>query len=729
MQAKLKLCLALHNHQPVGNFDDVIHKACRDSYFPFLDFFETSRDISISLHTSGALAVWLEKHYPEYLDRLRELSAEGRIEIIGGAFYEPILTMLPARDRKGQITRYSEWLAKRLDTQVRGMWIPERVWEPSLVSDLAAAGIEYTILDDYHFRSAGLAEDRLHGNWLTEDQGQLLRLFPGSEKLRYLIPFREPGETIDYLRNISESHPGTTVVFADDGEKFGTWPDTSKHVYERGWLKRFFAALSENSDWLECVTLRKALDESRPHGKVWLAEASYREMTEWVLPVESQLRYHELVHSLEKDERWPALQPFIRGGFWRNYRLRYPEADEMYARMMQVSNRLNPDNSSLLDPRIRDEATNHLYQAQCNCPWWHGAFGGIYLPHLRNETWRHLILADNLLDEEAGTRTARSVESADYNLDLCTEIRLANEHLIAWLQPAAGGLMYELDVRSIAHNLLATMPRRPEAYHQRVRAGVEEADGEAASIHDRVVFKQEGLDKRLQYDRYPRKSLLDHFWPDDCRIDDLVAGTAVEQGDFIEGIWESRIRRGPERDQVMMVRSGKAYGNDIRITKAITISSGTSLEMAWMLEGLPPKKSLRFGIEFNFAGMPAGYDDRYFSDIEGRPLGQLGEVLDLPDCRGIRLSDDWLRLDCRLTWDQSGDLWAHPVATVSQSEAGFELIHQSVSVQPAWHVRGDANGRWAVRLNLDIRTSIPQAGNSEPAACGKESIAGSSATC
>ena len=39
---------------------------------------------------------WLDARHPEYLDRLAGLVAAGRIEIIGGAFYEPILTMIPA---------------------------------------------------------------------------------------------------------------------------------------------------------------------------------------------------------------------------------------------------------------------------------------------------------------------------------------------------------------------------------------------------------------------------------------------------------------------------------------------------------------------------------------------------------------------------------------------------------------------------------------------------------
>ena len=138
------------------------------------------------------------------------------------------------------------------------MWIPERVWEAGLVSDLSSAGVEYTILDDFHFRGAGLPEEALWGDYVTEDQGQTLRIFPGSEQLRYTIPFQEPQATIDVLRSIADRKPGATVVFADDGEKFGTWPETYRHVYEQGWLRRFFDTLVANQDWLDCSTLSDA---------------------------------------------------------------------------------------------------------------------------------------------------------------------------------------------------------------------------------------------------------------------------------------------------------------------------------------------------------------------------------------------------------------------------------------------------------------------------------------
>ncbi|HEX3725199.1 MAG TPA: alpha-amylase, partial [Pirellulales bacterium] len=185
MSHAIRLILVLHDHQPVGNFDHIFEQAYEDSYRPFLDVFERYEGLKIGLHTSGPLLEWLDAHHGDYLDRVARLVAAGRIEIIGGAFYEPILSMIPRRDRVGQIQSFSRYLEQRLGATVRGMWMPERVWEQNLTSDLAAAGISYTMLDDFHFKNAGLSEDQLYGYYLTEDDGNVLAVFPDSEPLRY----------------------------------------------------------------------------------------------------------------------------------------------------------------------------------------------------------------------------------------------------------------------------------------------------------------------------------------------------------------------------------------------------------------------------------------------------------------------------------------------------------------------------------------------------------------
>src|SRR5258708_4395736 len=273
MSCRIRLVLALHDHQPIGNFDGVFEAAYQDSYWPFLDVLETYPEIPVALHTSGSLLEWLVERHPEYIDRIRMLADRGQIEIIGGPFYEPILATIPRRDRVGQIAAYTTFLEKLFGAQVRGMWVPERVWEQAFAGDITEAGIEYT------------------------------------------IPFADPQETIDYLRQIAERFPDSVVTFGDDGEKFGTWPGTKKHIYEDRWIHRFLDALKANSDWIRISTLAEVVDNVAPIGKVYLPDASYREMTEWALPVSRQIEYQRLVHERQHtDSRWAQITQFLKGG-------------------------------------------------------------------------------------------------------------------------------------------------------------------------------------------------------------------------------------------------------------------------------------------------------------------------------------------------------------------------------------------------------------------------------
>ncbi len=710
MENVIRLSFVLHNHQPIGNFGHVIEQAYQDSYLPFLNVFERFENLKISLHTSGPLVEWLDDEHSDYLDRLATLVEAGRVEIIGGAFYEPILTMIPSRDRVGQIATYTRWLENRLGGQVQGMWVPERVWEQSLTRDISAAGIKYTVLDDFHFRNAGLRGDQLHGYYLTEDEGELLSIFPGSERLRYLIPFGDPEETVAYLRDIASAHPDAVVVFGDDGEKFGTWPDTKKHVYGNGWLEKFFGALDENRQWLHSITLAEAVEEISPLGKIYLPDASYREMTEWSLPVTQQLEYENLTHEMDSDGRWPRINEFIRGGFWRNFKVKYPETNVMYSRMMMVSRRLDEIESAGHAGDLVESARRELYRAQCNCSYWHGAFGGIYLPHLRNAVYQHLISADNLLDQITSVDDAAiAIVADDFNFDARQEVRLTNRKLDCLIAAAAGGHLYELDIRTICHNLLATLARRPESYHRKVLAGANAPDSEVASIHDRIVFKQEGLDQRLWYDHHARNSLVDHFFDDSATLEAVSRGEADERGDCVAGIYDAKLRRKSGEVQLHLIRDAHVDGASFQISKAVTmLAEQNSLEISYLLENLPQGRAFHFGIEFNFSGLPAGASDRYFHQADGQQLGHLGTQLDLQDAQELGLVDEWLGVDVRFSLDRPSGLWTFPIETVSQSEGGFELVHQSVVVMPHWHVQADATGCWAVTMNLMLDTSLAE---------------------
>ncbi len=719
MAGSVRLVLAFHNHQPVGNFDGVFEQAYRDSYRPFLDVLQDYPEIPFGLHTSGSLLEWLEVRHPEYIDRVRKMVASAQIEIIGGAFYEPILANIPRRDRIGQIQRFSEHLNQLFQTCVRGMWLPERVWEQSFAGDIAAAGLQYTMVDDYHFRCAGIPSNELMGYYTTEDEGRLLFMFPDSERLRYLIPFAKPEECIEYLQEIASKYDNSVIVFGDDGEKFGSWPETHEHVYVDGWLRKFLDLLRDNESWIKVTTPSGVLDHVAPIGRTYLPDASYREMTEWVLPPASQKEFVSLTRMHPDNEEWQRLVRFTRGGYWRNFRTRYPESNEMYARMIDVSNRLATlqakDDLSDDAQELLEDAVTHLYRSQCNCTYWHGAFGGLYLPHLRNAVYKELIEAEMLMDQVTrGVGGWVDVAVGDFNLDARQEVKLSNHRMVALLSPAIGGHLYELDLKANEVNILATLNRRPEPYHQRIidhaNNVVSAGDADLAAVSKEIKFRQPNLEKKISYDKWPRKSLVDLFLQPGATHEDFRRGDSMI-GDFATGVYEANVRKGDQKIAVEMRRRGRVSDLNGEVRKIVVLSSDRPNEMLiqYHVAGFPQNVPLHFGVELNFAAMPGGADDRYFYDAAGQRLGTLDTMLDQYNSERISLVDEWLGLDVSVEMSRAGGIWTMPIETISQSEGGFEAVHQSVCIVPHWEFMMPEQGAWVVDLRVVFDSSVAAA--------------------
>ena len=252
------------------------------------------------------------------------------------------------------------------------MWLAERVWEPTLPSSLKKAGVSYTIADDTHFKYAGLTEDQLTGYFITEDLGNRTMLFPISKKLRYTIPFEDPQVTIEYLREMATENGENLIVFADDGEKFGVWPNTYDHVFKNGWLERFFEAVTENRDWINVLHFKEALELYNPLDKIYLPTASYSEMMHWSLFPGTFQAYEDFEHYLKAQDFYEDVHVFVRGGFWRNFLSKYSEVNNMHKKMLRVSQKYWSIPAAKRKKLV--EASDALWSGQCNCPYWHGGF-------------------------------------------------------------------------------------------------------------------------------------------------------------------------------------------------------------------------------------------------------------------------------------------------------------------------------------------------------------------
>lgn len=692
--SKIHFLIALHNHQPVGNFDAIFERACEEAYKPFLDELQRHHAIRLTLHYSGSLLEWIEQNRPDIIEQIRDMVQAGQVEIMGGGYYEPILTMLPEGDKIGQIKTYAEHLEKLFRTTVRGCWLTERVWEQSLTRPLADAGVEYTIVDDTHFKYAGLKQEQLNGYYITEDEGRVLRLFAGSERLRYFVPFHDPWKTTEYLGGMNTTE-NAIAVYADDGEKFGVWPETHEHVYTNGWLRRFFEELERNLDWIDFVTFSEAIDRFEPKAKVYLPDASYREMTEWSLPAPVLAECEETAEQLKNSGLYERAEPYMRGGFWRNFKVKYPESNNMYSKMMRVSAKVREIEQE--HPDAFGRARTELYRGQCNCSYWHGVFGGLYLPHLRHAVYEHLIRAEAIADEASGRRFEAT--EYDFDTDGRPEAYLCNDKLVAVIKPDRGGHLVEFDVRGKNTNLLGGLSRRFEAYHKNITNPPPETEGgEVKSIHHIVALKEKGLEKLLQYDWYLREGFVDHFLLPDTNLEKMMNCEFTERGDFVVGKYEHVLSQNGFGARLELRRNGTVWIDSV--THSVTVNKiyelgreAADLKCSYEITSEDPL-DITFALETGLAFPGTDPELWNYRFKNGDNAGNLEGRYSFDQHDEIGVVDRSKGTDIALRYSRPADLWLFPIRTVSQSESGFEGVFQSSVIVARWSLHLEPGEPW-----------------------------------
>jgi alpha-amylase len=583
----------------------------------------------------------------------------GQVELFSSGDTEPVLAAIPHRDRVGQMQTLNDKLTAWTGVRPQGAWLTERVWESSVVPALAATGIGYVTVDDYHFFCTGKATAELDGFFSTEEGGTRLDLFPISEALRYRLPFSPAHEVIGYLEGLADEGHAAAVYF-DDIEKFGIWPETYDWVYHRGWLKALIEGVLA-SPKIRTATYADFHAANATRGIVYLPTASYSEMNEWTLPMPAAGIYSDLLADEKAAGRGDLHRPFIRGGIWRNFLTRYAEANWMHKRMLGLSERL----AAL--PEAPPELTADLYRAQANDAYWHGLFGGLYLPHLRRAVWHNIVALEARLDAR---QPRPALVAVDLDFDGKTELLAHNAALQVVLRDDGLAAAHELSSYPLAHNFADTLRRYREHYHDKIAGGPREHAGEGiASAHDIVRFKHPVTVADIVPDALPRALWLD-----------AIDNDAVSDYHLVDAATLAFARPG--------------------IVKTWSLAGATAT-VRWQLNGFAGR---RFVTRLNLA-MPScdGFLGRYVL-ADGSVAGGFGEPLDLAEASSLVLEDDVLGGRVRLAASIPGEIAGRPQQTVSQSEAGFEKIMQAVEIAFLWHLPDDD---CTLQLQLTIETSTP----------------------
>lgn len=727
--------LLLHNHQPVGNFPWVFEQVYTEAYLPMLKALERHPGVRVSLHYTGSLLDWLVEAHPEFIQRLNVLVKRSQVEIVSGGYYEPILPSIPDADKVGQIRYLSKRLHELFGVTPDGMWLAERVWEPSLPRYLREAGIEWTIVDDVHFKNVGLEDSDLYGYYATEDQSHLLKVYATSKQLRYTIPWRPVTETIETLRSLASSAGNRILVMGDDGEKFGSWPETGPYCWgtpnEPGWVEIFFSALEEHSAWLHTIPLGEYARQQAALGRVYLPTSSYVEMSEWALPPRKAYTFSKLLHKLEETRQNDLLQ-FMRGGFWRNFLARYPEVNNQHKKMLRVHQHVHAAGATA------EHGLHHLWKAQANDTYWHGLFGGIYMTHVRSAIYHHLIKAENAADRALhGAAPWQSYEFTDFDYDTRAELLVESDQQNLYINPHQGGTLFEWDMRRSAHNLLCVMTRYEESYHRTLREHEQERrklaaqlaqrkdtqptnqtqDQEPASPHTTIRTKEPDLDRQLTLDRYRRASLVDHFLPPGLPLTSFINNRYEEYGDFVQHPYEASVSQEEDNLTITLSRAGQIrrpgalHPLPVHLSKRLILPRGQeSLRIHYTItnHGEVPLHT-RFACEWNFNLLGGGANEQAYYHVAqhthaNAPFDSSGELSNV-EC--LHIGNTWLKQDLAMVLSKSATLWRFSLDTITGSEAGFERTHQGSCLALVWPLMLAPNETWQVEITCTGRATPP----------------------
>lgn len=709
---KIHFVITIHNHQPDGNFDYVIKNALDQSYFPFLKTLAKYPSIKIACHHSGCLMEWLDIHCPAYLELLNDLVEKNQVELLGGGFFEPILPLIPERDRIGQLEYMSRWLKEKFNIDDHGVWIAERVWEQELASLLHEMGARFTFLDDFQFKLAGLDDEDLYSHFITEDKGRTVHIYPISQYLRYSMPFRAPEDTIDYLRHRSRIARSAVAVFADDGEKFGIWPETHHLCYHEKWLERFFRILVDNRDWIETILPNDCLERVPAAGRVYLPDSSYMEMMEWsLLPAGARER-----NALLREYGSHNGRHMISGGFFRNFLVKYPESNQMQKKMLMVSEKVHRAIGKMSNEQNKLEIRKELWRGQCNCAYWHGVFGGLYLKHLRNAVYKRLLSAEMQVKSQLEVEQP-SVTEVDFDCDGFKEIIVTGTNTNYFIDPAGGGKIVELDYFPLGMNLIDILGRRREAYHHKLEEfkGSSVDNDTTQSIHDKIKVKEEGLENFLHYDRYRRGILVDHFFPEEISIDGLAREQYDELGDFADGIFQlTSVDHYVDRIEISMTRTGCVQQRDkklpVQIEKKIVIQAKQDCFTAFYeISNLSNTEVLStlFGSEICIALMDGHSEERYYISDSAAPeprfLDSTGFV---ESSRMMGFVDEQNDITIRISTEYEAGWFRYPIETVSLSEDGFEKNYQGSVLIPVRRLQLEPGEIIRTSISFEIQRGI-----------------------
>ncbi|MFW9895651.1 MAG: alpha-amylase/4-alpha-glucanotransferase domain-containing protein [Candidatus Thorarchaeota archaeon] len=273
----------------------------------------------------------------------------------------------------------------------------------------------------------------------------------------------------------------------------------------------------------------------------------------------------------------------------------------------------------------------------------------------------------------------------DFVKDSKTELIIESDIYNIYINPNDGGTIFELDYKPKSYNLLNTLTRWPEAYHE-----------------SKKLISEEVL-----VDRFRRSMLRLKFIHEDVSLEQLQSDTYYEFGDFVDGEFRvtSSEKEGKiailEMEKIGSVKDTKSNNrNPVRITKDIYIEDNEIeirvrvnfeeiLGNEEMLNRIINSLYIAVDLPFFFNGDTNKF--QWESNQEELKNNEIFNLLEPSEhtCTQFKVYDESydLRVEVDIMYDfNSIKVVKFPIIAYAYTEEGYKEIYQGFNVTPLLNI-------------------------------------------
>lgn len=637
MKQNVKIILGSHHHVPYGACEDDFVNAYNLKLKPFITTLYKFPHIPAVLHYSGVLLYWIERHDPGFFLLMEEMAARKQLEFLGGGFYEPLMPLISLSDKIGQIEMLTTYLRKQFGKRPQGCWLPFLSWNQSLVGALSTSGMNFTFLDESQFHFAGIG--KIDYPCIAEDMGKIIAVFPIASSYHAEFAEKKAGDVLDA---IMASGADTDRIISIFPEHF--CEDESSAASIESAMHDFFEAASQRSDSAVFSTPGKLLKTLSSLERIYIPSSSEQRFMYWAMNGTSKTKYPlPETGNVQSELYYPGSMP-------KQFLVRYPEANGLYAKMMYTSTLI----SQLRGDKSRKQtAREELWKAQGCDAFCHIGSGGIYLNAIRKAAYKSLLEAERITREKRNF--IPSLAAFDFDLDGEAEYLFQEKDINVYVK-SAGAAVFELDYLPKAWNYLDTFSRRNE--------------------HDITV-------KTIE-DGYRRSAFLDRLVPPNITFQDALNADfghsrfcAFERYTLLD-----MDRLHQKAAFTLPIKPENPYGN-IEIEKHYHLKKD-ALSVSYTLTNLgETASSFQFipEIDLSFAGETEKFQ-RLFAIGGGEKTPVSFDEGTLYAVMGLELQDIKNEVVINLLSDNPCNMWIIPIRTLDRKNGSIAEQYQSTCIMP-----------------------------------------------